>query len=269
MRMTYLDCKGIWLASAAALAPAALTQPAAAQPPGTRIAALTDQAPPASKTTTPATPAAVPFTPPARPIILTHILRRVLHDGQQIVVTRRYAAQFVPNGKGFMLTGELIDAHVDAPPAVGLLADIERMRPDSLLPLRLDRDGQIEGEPVTNDPETMRAATTAALRLVAAAPIAADSKQQSAALISQLLAAPGNLGKLPVDLFAPLRAEHQDQHAVDLPGGMTGTVTISTHVDGWHPGSLPRSVERTINTVIGGTERISSEMWSFAPGQAQ
>ena len=56
-----------------------------------------------------AEPGGARFNPPER-AELTRTVWRYLSDGQQIVVTRRYAVEFAPSAEGYRLTGSLINS---------------------------------------------------------------------------------------------------------------------------------------------------------------
>ncbi len=205
------------------------------------------------------------FSPPSGPMTLTRTVWRGLHDGKAIKVQRSYAITITPDGDGYRVDGTLIDAAVDAPPQLAILAELERQRSEpGLFPFRLDRQGRIQ-TPVAaptatpSHPELSRAGAA----LVANAPLAAETRQQTRAMLDQVIGAARGGVAWPVDLFNPASSLRQDHKVVHLPGGGKGEVAVSIAVDRASPGTLPRSVERTVTTSLDGTESVTREQWTM------
>jgi hypothetical protein len=89
-------------------------------------------------------------------------------------------------------------------------------------------------------------------------------QQESGAFLNQL-SAQGVPTAWPADLFNPASGERSERRRIALPGGQEGEVHVSVKVIGSQPEGLPRSVERTVTTVLAGTARTSREQWTLAP----
>lgn len=206
------------------------------------------------------------FTPPSAPLVLTRTLYRDLADGKQVVVTRRYAIRFSPDGDGFRVDGTLIDATVDAPPFLARLAEIERTRPDSgVFPAFLDNRGMIRSGTSTKlDGPTRQQALASAREVIAAAPAPVEARRETGALLGQV-ANGGSGAGWPVFLFNPGPAERVERRNLALPDGGQGEVEVRIRAQGLQPGGLPQRLERVVVTRLAGTERISREVWTIAP----
>lgn len=239
-----MKARALLLASVAALLPAAVSQ------------ALADA---------PVEAAPHRFAPPPTPLVLTRSITRILSDGKAIVITRRYAIRFVPEGDGYRLDGEQIDAQVDAPPILSGLADIERKRIDKgLFPARLDSRGMIrEGGRPETDPATRRVAVAEAERLIGKAPIAQQSKRELSAYLPQIAAAPSAVW--PTFLFNPGLQERVERRRLALPGGGEGEVEVRIQATSLMPCGLPDKVERVVTTHLEGTSRVTREVWTIVP----
>lgn len=207
------------------------------------------------------------FAPPTGPLTLTRTVWRGLHDGQAITVARSYAVTIRPDGDGYLVDGTLIAATVDAPPQVAALAELERRRAETgLFPIRLDRRGLIQpsppaAKPAATHPELAR--TAAAMISGAAVPDA--TRRQAGAVLDELVDAARSGTAWPADLFNPAVPRREQQRDVALPGGAKGSVAVVIEVDRAGPGLLPRSVERTVTTSLGGTASVTREQWTMQP----
>ena len=206
------------------------------------------------------------FTPPNAPLTLTRTLYRSLADGKQVIVTRRYAIRFSPEGDGYRLDGELLTAEVEAPPLLAGMAEIERKRPDTgLFPARLDSHGMIRGEiRGIVDPQTRRTAIGGADALIARSRMAPDSKRESVALVDQVANA-SNGTSWPRFLFNPGSGDRVESRDVALPDGSVGRIEVRVHADGLMPGGLAQRVERIVTTRLTGTVRTTREVWTLTP----
>lgn len=206
------------------------------------------------------------FTPPNAPLVLTRTLYRDLADGKQVVVTRRYAIRFSPDGDGFRVDGTLIDATVDAPPFLARLAEIERTRPDNgVFPAFLDNRGMIRsGTSAKLDAPTRQQALSSAREVIATAPAPAEARRETGTLLGQV-ANGGSGAGWPVFLFNPGTAERVERRNLALPDGGHGEVEVRIRAQGLQPGGLPQRLERVVVTRLAGTERISREVWTIAP----
>lgn len=233
----------LFLAGAAALIPAAI---------GMSQAAASVQ------------PGAVAFAPPAAPLIMTRTLVRTLADGKQVIVTRRFAILFTPEGDGYRLDGEQIGAEVLAPPSLASLAEIERKRVErGLFPARLDANGMIRQIGSAQDPAATRAAITQGNLIISAAAIPPEAKRVRSATLGQVASA-GATTAWPVFLFNPGLNDRVERRKLTLASGAEGEVEVRVSVQGLMASGLPVAIERTVTTRLAGTTRVSREVWTFA-----
>ncbi|MFM5948898.1 MAG: hypothetical protein ACKOPM_06675 [Novosphingobium sp.] len=208
--------------------------------------------------------AASQFAPPSTTLTLTRTVFRSLSDGKQIIVTRRYAIRFSPEADGYRLDGELIDAEVDAPPALAGLAEIERKRSDiGLFPAKLDSHGLIRSTGGAVDAQIKQKTVDVAGRLIASAPLDRDAKRDSAGLVTQLANASAP-SSWPRFLFNPGMGPRVDTRKVPLPDGSQGEVEVKVSAEGLMPGGMAHKVERVITTRLEGTTRVSREVWTLS-----
>lgn len=205
------------------------------------------------------------FSPPANELVLTRTLWRSLHDGQQIMVRRRYDVRFVADGSGYRLDGRLIDATVEAPAALAAFAALERNRVDvSLFPVRIDAQGRILVDGTPPQPGAHAAVDGLARTALGRAQLAAEERGAAGQQLSLLTGGYGAIGNLPPDLFQPQPGERHERRRIALPGGMEGEVEVAVKVAAPRLHSVPQTVERVVTTTLEGTTRVSREVWSFA-----
>lgn len=205
----------------------------------------------------------VRFAPPER-AILTRTVWRYLSDGQQIVVTRRYAVEFARAGEGYRLDGALIEALVDAPSDLAAFAELERRRPDTTtFPIVLDRTGRILSDGRMPDPATREQGAALARKTIGGAAIDAQTRTQALGQIA-MLSTQSAISPVPGDLFQPLAGERRETRKVALPGGAEGEVEVALRVDVADDGNLPQQVERVVTTRLAGTTKVSREVWAFS-----
>lgn len=207
------------------------------------------------------------FIPPGGPMTLTRTVSRDLHDGKTIRVSRSYAITITADGDGYLVDGTLIDTAVDAPAEVAMIAEIERKRTETgVFPFHLDAEGLI----TTRAADASAAAANgdfarAGAALVARSDLPGPARQETQAMLDQVIGAARGGVAWPRDLFNPASERHQDQRNIQLQGGTTGKVKVSIAVDRANPGQLPRSVERTVTTTLGDTESVTREQWTMGP----
>jgi hypothetical protein len=209
-------------------------------------------------------PAAGAFVAPPGPLVLTRTLRRPLPDGAEIVSTRRYEVRIVAEGGGYRVDGHLIDAEVTAPESLEALAALERNRPDTgLFPFRLDRMGKIASPAVPSDRTADGAAAASARLAIAGSSLAAPDRAEAQGLIDRLTALRSASGaRWPADLFNPAPGLRSQTSRFALPNGKEGSVT--TTIDA-RRGADGDSIERTVITETGGTQRITRETYRVEP----
>lgn len=230
----------ILLAGAAAILPFAAL--------GTFAASTVEAAPPA-------------FSPPSAPMLLTRTLHSPLADGKEVVTRRVYQIAIVPEGDGFRVDGTLVHCDVQAPPALAMLAEIERRRPDNgLFPMRLDGRGMIVGGNTLPSSQSVRQAGELVNKAFARSAAPEDSRQ-AGSFVSQV-EDQESITRWPADLFRPAEGHRTNQQAITLPGGEDGKVIVEI-------ASLPgasryATVERTVTTELGNTRRTTREKWTLA-----
>lgn len=205
------------------------------------------------------------FVPPTEQLVLTRTVIRQLSGGKQIVVKRRFVIQFVPDGSGYVLNGSQLDVTVDVPPILSSLAEIERQRVETgLFPAWLDASGSISQKPAVSPTgnQAVSAMRGAAQTMLAGSDLPADRKQESALYLGQLSAQPAG-SPWPADLFRAAPGERHQHRLITLPGGEQGEVDVVVRVAALLPCGLPATFERQITTVLGGTSRVSHEVWTI------
>lgn len=214
---------------------------------------------------TPAPPLAqVAFVPPARPCTLTRTLTRSLHDGKQIVATRRYALQFDKVPGGYRVTATLLDRRVDAPPQLAALAAIERQRSDDeAFSLLLDAQGLIVQTVAADSAGIRPQLNQAARNAIGGSILAPPAQRQAEGMLGQLLDAMGT-SALPADLFNPVAPDRRESRQIALPGGGQGEVDIHLVADRSEAGTLPRRYERTVVTTLEGSQRTTREDYAIS-----
>lgn len=203
------------------------------------------------------------FSPPSQATI-TRTLWRYLSDGNAIVVTRRYDVTFVPTGEGFRIDGKLVDAEVDAPAELAVLAELERTRADNSFPITLDRSGRIvaDAPPVSS---VQREALRAGVEQIANASSMPAARKREMMGQFDMVAAAGGQSPTPAELFIGTAGERHERRAVPLPGGEAGEIELAVKVQDLVEGRLAKSVEKVVTTRLAGTTRVSKEVWSVAP----
>lgn len=208
------------------------------------------------------------FAPPIEQLILSRTVIRELSDGKQIKVTRRYAVQFAPVESGFLLDGKLVDVSVDVPPLLGGLAEIERKREETgMFPVRIDSSGTIIGgqDDGQVDRRLRDEMTARATVVLAETGMPKENLQLGTRFVAQTMQAPPR-SSWPVDLLRIQPGEHRQSRVVALASGGEGRIEVVTRVDSLLPCGLPRTIERTVITVLAGTRRVSREIWAFQTG---
>lgn len=201
------------------------------------------------------------FSPPRSPMLLTRTLYSPLADGKEVVTRRVYQIVIVPDGEGFRVDGALVHCEVQAPPALAMLAEIERRRPDiGLFPMRLDPRGMIVGGNTLPSSQSIRQAGALVSQAFARSAQPEDSRQ-AGSFVSQV-EDQESITRWPADLFRPAAGHRTNQQAITLPGGEDGKVTVEIS-------SLPgvsryATVERTVTTELGNTRRTTREKWTLA-----
>lgn len=204
------------------------------------------------------------FVAPSEPMRLTRVLERELGDGNAVTVTRSWRVRFVAHGDGYRVEGEEIAATVDAPPRLAMLAQVEREKPDAApFPITLDAAGLIVDE---------RAAGAAPIPGLAEAARTylqdAPDKRRSDAMryvLAVQQAGARMTSAWPEDLFYPATPPRSERRTLALPGGGSGTISVSFDGTLGDEGRHLAAAERHIVTTIGGDARASHESWRLDP----
>lgn len=210
-----------------------------------------------------------PIATPAGNFRLERVLVRGLSGGAEIVVTRHWQIGFAPTRGGMAVSGEQVHAAVAAPPRLAELAEIERTRSTaSLFPILLDSAGLIQrdvtGRQGGDEAAFQRAldygrALLGALTLTAAE---GDDARSFVAKLSNMSA--GAVSRLPQDLFFPRPGEETTSRDLTLPGGETGSITVTALTRAAPVTGLLDVVERRIVTRVADSERTTFERWALA-----
>lgn len=197
---------------------------------------------------------------------LVRRLERGLRGGAVITVERIWQVAFAEQGSGVAITGEQIDASVDAPAKLAALARIEESRSTAdMFPILLTTEGRIAAV----GPYTKQADLNEAVRLaeseIARRSLPPDTKRQQMLYLAQLQrTASSFLDQLPRDLFFPVSEPTRSVRKVNLPNGLLGEFEVAYEArtapqQGW----LDLAVRRVV-TRIGDSVRRSREVWSMS-----
>lgn len=210
------------------------------------------------------TPQPAAFAPPHAPLLLIRTLYRPLPDGKAIVTRRSYAIRIVPDGAGYRVDGELVQATVDAPPLLGAMAELERRRPDTgMFPILLDAQGQIRGGGnLLSDGSLVRAGVIAAEAIGGSGLPAIDMLQAQAFV--KTLSGRSPRSQWPADVFNPLPGKRDEARVIALPGGEEGRVSIEIASQGASRGGQVALLERVVTTDLAGDTRVTREQWQLS-----
>jgi hypothetical protein len=92
-----------------------------------------------------------------------------------------------------------------------------------------------------------------------------ENLQLGTRFVAQTMQAPPR-SSWPVDLLRIQPGEHRQSRVVALASGGEGRIEVVTRVDSLLPCGLPRTIDRTVITVLAGTRRVSREIWAFQTG---
>ncbi|MBD3729824.1 MAG: hypothetical protein IE933_08980 [Sphingomonadales bacterium] len=204
---------------------------------------------------------------PGDPMKLARRLTRELGDGAQISLDRCWQVRFVPSGAGYRVEGRQLSAAVDAPPALAGLARIEQARrDDARFPMLLDTSGMIVGTAPATSADDVHAALIEAERMIGAARIDPGQRNDVLRMVSAIEASTIQLmGKTPPDFFVPRSGAWDETKALQLPGGLRGSVHVSFFAQAAGDSPLLHHSQRTIETTIGDSHRRSLEQWELGP----
>ena len=207
------------------------------------------------------------FTPPEGPVLITRTVERSLVDGKEVRATRHYLVSFHRDPDGWRLEGALREVRVDVPPLLEQFAALERNRAESsLFPLHLDPSGRLMARngPLPDDGTRTKAVALGEM-MIGKALRQPDARNQANVLLAQVAKAGSGGTAWPLDLFNPAQADSLETRSIATPDGIHGSIAIIVHSEGFVPGRLPRRVERTVVTDLGGSRRTAHEIWTFEP----
>jgi len=211
-----------------------------------------------------ASPQLAIYSPPHAPLLLVRTLYRPLPDGKAIITRRSYAVRIVPDGAGYRVDGELVQATVDAPPSLAPLAEIERRRPDiGMFPILLDARGQISGGGNVQSDGSLGRAAAIAEDKIGGSGLSAIDMLQAQAFVKQL-AARNPRSQWPTDVFNPAPGKRDESRVITLPGGREGLVTIAIATQGADETGQLALLERVVTTNLGGDTRVTREQWQLS-----
>ena len=172
--------------------------------------------------------------------------------------------RIVPDGAGYRVEGELVQATIEAPPSLGALAEIERRRPDTgMFPILLDAQGQIlGGGNVRSDGSLVRAAVIAA-EAIGASGLPAIDMLQAQAFVKHL-SGRNPRSQWPADVFNPVAGKRDEARVIALPGGDEGHVTIEIASQGKNRSGQLTLLERVVTTDLAGDTRVTREQWQLS-----
>lgn len=202
---------------------------------------------------------------PQGPMIFTRVLTRELHDGKQVIVTRKWRIEFAQLEIGFEIIGKQVFVKVDAPERVRAIAQIEEKRPtDEMFPIVLNDEGAIERIGEIDNSASIQAAADKARQVISALSRSEDEKAQMREVIMRLEHAKEDiLGSMPSDLFFPHRLQFSESKQLSLPDGSLGKFTVSYHAIVSLAGPWLQHARRHIKTQIGENCRNSYEVWTL------
>ncbi len=208
-----------------------------------------------------ATGAAVaPIAPPASDMIYRRMLQRQLAGDVTLTTTRDFLVRFSATGNGgYLVDGNQVSAHVDAPENLASLARLEERRVESgLFPLSLDASGTIvDGTDMPVDLNVALALDEVQRRFV-------DHGAEVSELLDAISASGARLtAYLPKDLFAPTSSATEQREVITLPWGQTGEVRMRFTAMRNPDTRLMRFATREVVTVLEGEKRRSSERWEL------
>ena len=210
------------------------------------------------------TPQFSAFSPPQAPLLLIRTLYRPLPGGQAIVTRRSYSVRIVPDGAGYRVEGQLLQATVEAPPKLAAMAEIERRRPDSgLFPILLDSQGQILGGGNVLSDGSLEHAAVVAAESIGGSGLSAIDMLQAQAFVKHL-ANRTPRSQWPADVFNPVPGRRNEARVIALPGGSEGRVTIGIASQGVRQDGQLALLERVVTTDLDGDIRVTREQWQLS-----
>jgi len=202
---------------------------------------------------------------PTMPMRLSRQLSQSLRDGAMLSVRREWRVEFLADASGISITGEQLDAQVDAPAPLASLAQIEQSRSTAdMWPIMLSSGGRILETGTGVNEADFAAAIEEAERFITSSPLPASEQ----AVRLQHLSAMQNAGssmldQLPEDLFFPVGTPRRSVRELELPGGMIGEFEATYDAKASSQGGWLNHATRQIATRIGDSERIALERWTL------
>lgn len=200
-------------------------------------------------------------------LLLTRRVTRELDPRTAIIVTREWQIGFAGIANGWLVSGDMVAAKVDAPPPLGTLAEIEQRRavPESF-PIELDANGLIRRTLAPQLSSQFEAAALEAQRMLAANDPGGSKQRDLRGFVAQLqLSASSLIARFPQDLFFPVEGTSSETREMSLPGGAVGRFRMDYSAIR-QPGSmLLRSSTRTVTTSAGAETMRSIEEWNLLP----
>ena len=203
---------------------------------------------------------------PAGPMRLTRRIERSMEGEAMLSVERSWQVGFARSGQGIAITGEQVEAVVEAPESLAPLAAIEQSRiTDDMWPIMLSEKGRVMASGGGVRPRDLSAAIREAEAMIARMEIPAAEAVAMTAFLARLQQAGSSLlDTLPEDLFYPVRGPMRQTRQVALPGDMTGEFEITYDAKADSANGWLERAERIVITRIGASERRARELWTLA-----
>jgi len=202
---------------------------------------------------------------PDGPMRLTRRIERSLYGGASLVVERSWQVGFVQTARGISVTGEQVEAVVEAPDNLAPLAAIEQSRiTDGMWPIVLSPQGRILTAGIGVRSEDISAAMREAEAMIARLNLPEAEEGARLRTLAQFQRA-GNsvLETLPADLFYPTLGPIRQAREVELANGIKGEFVVTYEATHVSPGGWLDRAERHVVTRIGASERHAQERWTL------
>ena len=211
--------------------------------------------------------AAAPLAIPDGTQRLTRRIERSMRADATLAVERGWHIAFARSGRGIAITGQQVEALVEAPESLAPLAEIEQSRvTDDMWPIMLSDDGRVVAAGSGVREADFAAALDEAERMIGEMDMSASAQEMARQNLAQLYRAGSSLlERLPHDLFYPSLGPQREVRRLDLSGGMTGEFEITYEATPVAESGWLERAERQVVTRVGGSERRARETWTLAP----
>lgn len=202
---------------------------------------------------------------PSGPMRLSRMITRTLRGGAMLRVDRSWQIAFRPQGTGFSIMGEQLDAKVQAPPSLASLAAIEEARSTAdMWPIMLSEQGEIVAAGSGIREEDLAAAIREAEAMIAEREVPASIREAQAQYLAQIQRTVNSLlESLPSDLFFPKMGPMRTVQTLELAEGVTGEFEIIYDAVPAQEGAWLGKAERQVITRLGDSRQRAIEEWTL------